>query len=232
MSMFFLFQREHKASMVKLRNLLDDSAKTRRYNKNLLNVQVTFLAWFAESMGFLIIFLGTFVLGHENNFVNFCMQTLTLVVYFNILPCIFLLKDSSELKINILDSNWYDELLVMFCCHYSKKDDDVVQRNVLENVNQEQDLRREEDIAIISLASTENGNEIDSVINVNIPKKRAITDENSSTKMPMDGMRESPKAENGSTDEVNIENDRNLTKSHPKLFKIQRPSPSSTKTHT
>ena len=94
--------------MVKLRNLLDDSAKARRHHKNLLNVQVTFLAWFAESMGFLIIFLGTFVLGHENNVVNFCMQTLTLVVYFNILPCVFLIKDSSELKIDILDSSWYD----------------------------------------------------------------------------------------------------------------------------
>ena len=226
--MFFLFRREHKASMVILRNLLNDSAKTRRHHKNLLNVQVTFLAWFAESMGFLIIFLGTFVLGHENNFVNFCMQTLTLVVYFNILPCVFLLKDSSELKINILDSMWYDKILVMFFCHYNKKDDDVVQRNVLENVHQEQDLRREEDIAVISLSSTENGNEINSIINVNIPKKRAITDENISTKMQMNSMTDSPKIENGNTDEVNIEKDKNLTKSHPKLFKIQRPSSSST----
>ena len=228
MNMFFLFRREHKASMVILRNLLNDSAKTRRHHKNLLNVQVTFLAWFAESMGFLIIFLGTFVLGHENNFVNFCMQTLTLVVYFNILPCVFLLKDSSELKINILDSMWYDKILVMFFCHYNKKDDDVVQRNVLENVHQEQDLRREEDIAVISLSSTENGNEINSIINVNIPKKRAITDENISTKMQMNSMTDSPKIENGNTDEVNIEMDKNLTKSHPKLFKIQRPSSSST----
>ena len=173
--------------MVKLRNLLDDSAKARRHHKNLLNVQVTFLAWFAESMGFLIIFLGTFVLGHENNFVNFCMQTLTLVVYFNILPCVFLIKDSSELKIDILDSSWYDNILGMFCCRYNKKEDGVVQRNVLENVNQEQNLRREEDIEIISLASIENGDEIGSIINVNISKKRNITAESSSTKMHMDG---------------------------------------------
>ena len=146
--------------MVRLRNLLDDSAKARRHRKNLLNVQVTFLAWFAESIGFLIIFLGTFVLGHENNFVNFCLQTITLFMCFNLLPCIFLLKDSSELKINILDSSWYDNILVMFCCHYNEKDDDVVQRNVLENVHHEQNVRREEDIATISLASIENGDDV------------------------------------------------------------------------
>ena len=171
--------------MVRLRNLLDDSAKARRHHKNLLNVQVTFLAWFAESIGFLIIFLGTFVLGHENNFVNFCMQTITLFMCFNLLPCIFLIKDSSELKINILDSSWYDNILVMFCCHYNEKDDDVVQRNVLENVHHEQNVRREEDIAIISLDSIENGDEIGSINNVNIPKTSAVAAENSSTKMQM-----------------------------------------------
>ena len=171
--------------MVRLRNLLDDSAKARRHHKNLLNVQVTFLAWFAESMGFLIIFLGTFVLGHENNFVNFSMQTLTLVVYFNILPCVFLLKDSSEIKINILDSSWYDNILVMFSCHYNKKDDDVVQRNVLQNVHHQQNERREEDIAIVSLSSIENGDEIGSINNVHISKTRAITAVNSSAKMHM-----------------------------------------------
>ena len=183
--------------MVKLRNLLDDSAKARRHHKNLLNVQVMFLAWFAETMGFLIIFLGTFVSGHENNVVNFCMQTLTLVIYFNILPCVFLIKDSSEYKIDILDSSWYDKILVMFCCHYKKKDDDVVQRNVMENVHQEQNLRREEDIAIISLDSIENGDEIGSIINVNISKKRTITTKNRSTNMNMDGMTDRPKPKVG-----------------------------------
>ena len=214
--------------MVKLRSLLDDSAKARRHHKNLLNVQVMFLAWFVETMGFLIIFLGTFVSGHENNVVNFCMQTLTLVVYFNILHCVFLIKDSSELKINILDSSWYDKILVMFCCHYNKKDDDVVERNVLENVHQEQNVRREEDIEIISLASIENGDEIGSIINVNISKKRTITAKNSSTKMHMDSMTDRPKTKNGNPDEVNIEKDRISTKSHPELHEVQGPSSSRT----
>ena len=226
--MFFLFRREHKASMVKLRNLLDDTAKTRRHHKNLLNVQVTFLAWFAESMGFLIIFLGTFVLGHENNLVNFCMQTLTLVVYFNILPCVFLIKDSSELKINILDSSWYNHILVMFCCQYNKEEDDVVQRNVLENVHQEQNLRREEDLAIISLASIENGDEIGPIINVNISKKRTIAAKKSSTKMHMDSMTDSLKTENGNPDEVNVAKDRISNKSHPELLEVEGPSSSHT----
>ena len=181
------------------------------------------MAWFAESMGFLVIFLGIFVLGHENNVVNFCMQTLTLVVYFNILPCVFLIKDSSELKINILDSSWYTHILVMFCCQYNKKDDNVVQRNVLENVHQEQNLRREEDLAIISLASIENGDEIGSIINVNISKKRKITARNTSTHMHMDGIKDGPQTENGKPDEVNIENDRISAKSHPELLEAQGP---------
>ena len=201
--------------MVRLRNLLDDSAKARRHHKNLLNVQVTFLAWFAESMGFLVIFLGIFVLGHENNVVNFCMQTLTLVVYFNILPCVFLIKDSSELKINILDSSWYTHILVMFCCHYNRKDEDVVQRNVLENVHQEQNLRREEDIVVISIASGDNGDEIDSIINVDIEKKRAIMDENRSATMHVNSMTDGPKTDIGAlmmSMWKNIESRPNLTR--------------------
>ena len=214
--------------MVKLRNLLDDSAKARRHHKNLLNVQVTFLAWFAESMGFVIIFLGTFVLGHENNVVNFCMQTLTLVVYFNILPCVFLLKDSSELKIKIVDSSWYDKILVICCCHYNKKEDEVVQRNVLRNVHHEQNFRREADIAVISIASIDNRDEIYSIQNVDISKKMASTDENSSATMHVNSMTDSPKNRNWSPDDVNVEEDRIQTKSYPEVVELQRISTSST----
>ena len=108
----------------------------------------------------------------------------------------------------------------MFCCHYNKKDDDVVQLNVLENVHQEPNVRREEDIAVISIASIENGDEIDSISNVDISKKR--NDENSSTKMHIDNITDSPKTKNSNPDKLNMDKDRMSTKSYPEVFELQR----------
>ena len=45
------------------------------------------------------------------------MQLLTLIVYFNILPCIFLINDS-DVKGQIIESNWYNTLLNIFNCQY------------------------------------------------------------------------------------------------------------------
>ena len=110
--LYFLpnYFRQHKDSMVRLRKLLSDSSKARRHRRNVVNPQITFLAWLTEVFGFLIIFLWTFILGHENNVVNFSMQLLSLIVYFNILPCIFLINDSN-VKGQIIQSNWYNRFL-------------------------------------------------------------------------------------------------------------------------
>ena len=105
--------------MFKLRKLLSDSAKAKRHRRNMVNLQITFLAWLIEVGGFLIIFLGTFILGHENNIVNLSMQTFTLVVYFNILPCMFLINDF-YFKSKIIESNQYNTFLNIFNCQYTK----------------------------------------------------------------------------------------------------------------
>ena len=105
---------------------LNDSHKARRHRRNMLNIQITFLAWLFETIGFFILFLGQFILGHENNIVIFSMQTLSVMIYFNILPSILILNDTNFKNV-IVDSQWYDHFLKGFGCHYK------TQRNAEEN---------------------------------------------------------------------------------------------------
>ena len=119
---FYHYFRHNKEAMIKLRKVLPESVKARRHRRSMANLQITFLAWLTEVVGFLIIFLGTFVLGHENNHVNSLMQLLTLVVYFNILPCIYLVNDSQVLS-QIIDTSWYNSFLDIFNCQYTIRSD-------------------------------------------------------------------------------------------------------------
>ena len=106
--------------MFNLRKLLTDDFKAKRHRRNLLNIHVTFLAWLTELFGFLIIFLGTFILGHENNIVTYSMQTVTLVIYFNILPCVYLINEL-HFKLKIVDSIWYTKFLNFVNWQYTKR---------------------------------------------------------------------------------------------------------------
>ena len=106
--------------MFSLRRLLPDDAKARRHAGNLLNIHVTFLAWLTEVFGFLFIFLGTFVLGHENKIVTFSMQTVTLIITFNILPCVYLINEM-HFKTKILNSKWYITFLNILNWQYKKQ---------------------------------------------------------------------------------------------------------------
>ena len=83
-------------------------------------------------MGFLVIFLGTFILGHESNVFNFLMQTLTLAIYFIILPSVFLLNDD-EVKSDIVESNWYSTILTIFHCNYKDSIANDVETNGIDN---------------------------------------------------------------------------------------------------
>ena len=116
--------------MIKLKKLLSNSSKARRHRRKILNVQITFLAWLVESIGFLVIFLGTFILGHENNIFNFCMQTLTLIIYFILLPLVFLINDF-DIKSTIADSHTYERILNMFHCNYTNSIDGNAENSVV-----------------------------------------------------------------------------------------------------
>ena len=118
--------------MVKFRKLLADSSKARRHRRNVVNLQITFLAWLIEVIGFFIVFLGIFILGHENNIVNLSMQLLTMIVYFNVLPCIFLINDS-DVKAQIVESNWYNRFLDIANLQYTGPTDNEDAEEIVEN---------------------------------------------------------------------------------------------------
>ena len=83
----------------------------------MINIHITFLAWLVELLGGLTLVVGTHILGHENNIVNFSMHTLGHFINFVILPCIFLINDS-DLKGEIIESNWYNTILNICNCQY------------------------------------------------------------------------------------------------------------------
>jgi len=99
--------------MLKFKKLLSDASRTYRHQRNVLNIMITMLAWLVEFIGGLTIFLGSFVFGHGNSVITLTLQTLTLVFYFDILPCTFLINDE-EWKISMLDNYWYTQFIKVF----------------------------------------------------------------------------------------------------------------------
>ena len=89
----------------------------------MLNIMVTVLAWLVEMFGFLLVFVGTHILGHQNHFVNLLLQTLTNLIYFVIIPSLLLINDT-DLKGRFAESNWYDKFLSKINCQYIEQDKD------------------------------------------------------------------------------------------------------------
>ena len=96
--------------MIKLRKLLSDSSKARRHRRNLLNLQITVLAWIIEFLGVSSFLLGSFILGHTNTTATFILQTLSAVFNFILLPGILSISNST-LKTAIAESIWYQTLI-------------------------------------------------------------------------------------------------------------------------
>ena len=107
--------RTHKEAMVKLSKLLSKSSKSRRHRRNILNIQITILAWLVEFIGFFLIVLGSLILRHQNSIVTLSLQTFTFTLYFIIVPSVFLINDS-HFKGIIIESNWYISFLNIFSC--------------------------------------------------------------------------------------------------------------------
>ena len=101
--------------MKRLRKLLDKSSKVRRWQRNLLNMQMTILAWMAEFLGFFVIFLGSFILGHENIVVTLSLQILTTLIIFILCPSVYLMN-SSKVKDMILENHYYITMINKFNC--------------------------------------------------------------------------------------------------------------------
>ena len=132
--------------MVKLRKLLSSTSRSRRHRKNILNIQITILAWLVEFIGFLLVFLGSFILKRKDSIVTLSMQTFTFFVYFVIVPSVFLVNDP-YIKGVIVESRWYIKLLNL-CSLDSKlqenNGEEEVENRVDENmemINANRDIR-------------------------------------------------------------------------------------------
>ena len=94
--------------MIKLKKLLSDDTKILRHRRLVLNIQITILTWLFE-LGlsiFVIVVKLTVVDGMENKFLDFLVRELIWFVFTIFLPALLLINDT-ELKDNILLSDWY-----------------------------------------------------------------------------------------------------------------------------
>ena len=102
--------------MEKLRKVLSEYDKNKRYRRHLINIHITFLGWVIEFSAFLLMVLGSFVLGHGSAYVTLALQTFTMTIYLVIIPCVYLISDS-DLKGIISESKYYLLLIKIFHCH-------------------------------------------------------------------------------------------------------------------
>ena len=99
--------------MIRLKNLLSDSSKTRRSRRNVLNIQITILGWLVEVLGFAIILVGTAIVGHGNAVVTMALQAFSMLFNAILLPSTMLVN-SLEVKNAIVESRWYITFIDQF----------------------------------------------------------------------------------------------------------------------
>ena len=116
----FSINRVHKETMLKLKNLLSDTNRALRHQRNVLNLLITMLAWLVELFGGLTLVLGSFIFGHGNSIVTLVLQTLSLLLYFVILPCTFLIN-VDEWKEAILENKWYLQFIRVLDSYTSRR---------------------------------------------------------------------------------------------------------------
>ena len=117
--------------MITLHKLLSESSKETRHHRHLLNIHITFLGWLVECSGFLMMVIGSHFLGHSSSSRTMILQTLTIIIFFNVLPCVFLINNNSDKKINLADSRYYHMFLGFFKCKRK-----IANENVDAEVNQ------------------------------------------------------------------------------------------------
>ena len=93
------------------------------------------IGWATEFSGFLLIMLGSFILGHGNATVTLILQTFTIFMIFNILPCVYLINDD-DLKAQIAESKYYFTFLKNF---------NLEKNNVVAVEDEEDDVSNQDD---------------------------------------------------------------------------------------
>ena len=155
-----------------MRKSLSTSSKEARHRRRMINIHITLLSWISEIFAKLLFFVGTHLLGHENNIMNFSLQTLTQAVEFIILPGIFLINDS-DLKAEMMESTWYNTILDIFNWQYVnsiKKDDNITGQNV-------PPARRRSIIDVVPSGDVANDDNSVDVHGLPIPYNQNLTDQ-------------------------------------------------------
>ena len=98
--------------MRKIRKMLSEESIGIRHRRSMINIHITVMHWLTEFLAFLVIVLGSFVLGHGNAIVTLCLQTTSNFFLFNLLPCILLINHS-DVKGRIAESEYYIRILKM-----------------------------------------------------------------------------------------------------------------------
>ena len=97
--------------MVKLKKLLSDELKILRHRRLTLNIQITTLNWILELvLSFMAILVTLIGVGIQKYGLSFFVQELILFVYTVFLQAFTLINDT-ELKDNIIQSDWYISIL-------------------------------------------------------------------------------------------------------------------------
>ena len=126
--------------MKKLKKLLSVQAKDERHRRHQINIHVAILGWVAEFSGFFIVMLGSYILGHGSVIVTLTLQTLTIFMMFNVVPCVYLINDNN-MKARIAESKNYFNFLRFFKLEKNNVvdivDDEVVDDVVVEQVDDE-----------------------------------------------------------------------------------------------
>ena len=99
--------------MKKIHQMLTDAAKDVRHRQHLINIHITILGWLVEFFGFFLIILGSFILGHGSSMVTLILQTVSILFYFDLWPCVLLIN-SSDFKEELADNIYYVEFLKIF----------------------------------------------------------------------------------------------------------------------
>jgi predicted permease len=133
----FYFVRENQSSVKKLRKSLSNASKKQTRQRINLNIQITFLNWLMEFFGFFFIFLGSFILGHKNAVLTLCLQILTVLFYYVLVPSMYLIN-GDDCKDRILSSNLFNAIDGIFHhlimknkeCNEEQSEHDDVGKNV------------------------------------------------------------------------------------------------------
>ena len=87
---FKCYFRENEKSLKNLEKLLPENSKVTRRRRVLLNIHIAVVAWFLEVIGYLFGFLTSFVI--QNNDLMRSFQIISSIIYFNIVPCSYLMS--------------------------------------------------------------------------------------------------------------------------------------------